>query len=383
MSAIAEMRLAPPPFGERLRRWRRRLIANPSFQRWAASFPLTRRIADRQARALFDLCAGFVYSQILAACVRLDLFARLAERSRSSHELSKEIGLAPEATERLLRAAAALKLLETSRDGRFALADLGAAMIGNPAIAAFVEHHALLYDDLRDPVALLKGEMSPSLARFWPYAARRPGDPQTAGDARAYAKYSELMSRSQAMIAEDVLDAFSPGPARSWLDVGGGEGAFLAALAKRAPQLDLMLFDLPPVAARARAALGNQGLSSRVRVLEGDFLADPLPQGAEIVSLVRVLHDHDNESARLLLRRAHAALAPGGRLLIAEPMAGTPGAEPIGDAYFGFYLLAMGRGRARSAAEIIGLLIRAGFTGAKSLRTRRPLLASAIVASRV
>ncbi len=165
------------------------------------------------------------------------------------------------------------------------------------------------------------------------------------------------------MIAEDVLDAFSPGPARSWLDVGGGEGAFLAALAKRAPQLDLQLFDLPPVAARARMALEKQGLSSRIRVLEGDFLGDSLPQGAEIVSLVRVLHDHDDESARLLLQRAHAALAPGGRLLIAEPMAGTRGAEPIGDAYFGFYLLAMGRGRARSVAEIIGLLNRAGFTG--------------------
>ena len=30
-------------------------------------------------------------------------------------------------------------------------------------------------------------------------------------------------------------------------------------------------------------------------------------------------------------------------------MAGTPGAEPIGDAYFGFYLLAMGSGRPRTA----------------------------------
>jgi demethylspheroidene O-methyltransferase len=387
MSAVAEMRVSSPPLGERLRHWRRRLIANPAFQRWAASFPLTRRVADRRARALFDLCAGFVYSQILVACVRLGLFARLAERPRSSRELSAEIGLTAEATERLLRAAVALKLLETTNDRRFALADLGAAMIGNPAIAAFVEHHALLYDDLRDPVALLKGETSPSLSRFWPYAARRPGDPPPAGANAehdpAYARYSELMSRSQAMIAEDVLDAFPPGSARSWLDVGGGEGAFVSALAKHAPQLDLMLFDLPPVAARARAMLENRGLSSRVRVVEGDFLCDPLPQGVEIVSLVRVLHDHDDESARLLLRRAYAALVPGGRLLIAEPMAATRGAEPIGDAYFGFYLLAMGRGRARSTGEIRSLLIGAGFTTATSPRTRRPLLTSVVTAHRV
>ncbi len=185
MSAAAEMPLASPSLGERLRHWRRGLIAKPAFQRWAASFPLTRRVADRQARALFDLCAGFVYSQILAACVQLDIFARLADQPRSSRELSAEIGLTPEATERLLRAAVALKLLETRREGRFALADLGAAMIGNPAIAGFVEHHALLYDDLKDPVALLRGQKAPSLAGFWPYAARRPGDPEAAGDARS------------------------------------------------------------------------------------------------------------------------------------------------------------------------------------------------------
>jgi len=83
------------------------------------------------------------------------------------------------------------------------------------------------------------------------------------------------------------------------------------------------------------------------------------------------------------LRGAHAALVAGGRLLIAEPMAATRGAEPIGDAYFGFYLLAMGRGRARTAAEIADLLIGAGFSAPKSLRTRRPLLASVVTAVRV
>lgn len=384
MSAV-EAPVAPITLSERLKRWRRGLVAKPGFQRWAASFPLTRGIAERNARALFDLTAGFVYSQILTACVRLDIFARLADGPRLPRSLGLEIGLSADATERLLRAAVALKLLERTRDGRYGLADLGAAMLGNPAIAAFVEHHALLYDDLRDPVALLKGETPSRLSRFWPYAARRPGDPPpaeaNAEDARAYAQYGELMSRSQALIAEDVLDAVSPGGARTWLDVGGGEGAFLTALASRAKHLDLMLFDLPPVAARARIALQRRGLSARV--IEGDFLRDPLPQGADILSLVRVLHDHDDESAAALLRRAHAALAPGAQLLIAEPMASTRGAETVGDAYFGFYLLAMGRGRARTPAEIAKLIKDAGFGAVRTPATRRPLLASVVIARRV
>ena len=384
MSASFLEARAPPPLGERLRRWRRELVANPAFQRWAASFPPTRRIARKKARALFDLCAGFVYSQVLLACVRLNIFNRLAEGPRSAGALGAEIGLTAEATGRLLRAAAALQLVETTADGRFALADLGAALIGNPSVAALVEHHALLYEDLKDPVALLRGETTGRLARFWPYAARRPGDPPpadpTCEDARAYAQYSELMSRSQALIADDVLDAFPARGKRTWLDVGGGDGAFLSVVAARAPWLDLTLFDLPPVAARAREALARRGVAARV--IEGDFLNDPLPQGADVVSLVRVLHDHDDESARVILRRAFSALAPGGRLLIAEPMASIPDAEPVGDAYFGFYLLAMGRGRARSPAEIKTLLTSSGFVAAYPLDTRRPLLTSMIVGVR-
>ena len=143
------------------------------------------------------------------------------------------------------------------------------------------------------------------------------------------------------------------------------------------------MFDLPPVAARARETLERQGLSSRVCVYDGDFLSDPLPRGADVLSLVRVLHDHDDESALHLLRRAHSALAPGGAVLIAEPMAGIAGVEPVGDAYFSFYLLAMGRGRARSPSDIAHLLLAAGFSAAKVTPTRRPMLASVVTARRV
>ena len=64
-------------------------------------------------------------------------------------------------------------------------------------------------------------------------------------------------------------------------------------------------------------------------------------------------------------------------------MAGAPGAEPMGDAYFGFYLLAMGRGRPRSANEIAAHLNEAGFRRVRRLKTPRPLLVSAVAGVRV
>ena len=376
--------VGPASVAEMLRHGRNLLISNPSFQRWAASFPLTRILAERQSSALFDICSGFVYSQILLACVRLDLFAKLAGGPRPCAALADDLGLTIDATQRLLRAAAALNLTEQLPGERYGLADLGAAMLADPSIGAFVEHHSLLYTDLSDPVALLRGEVSTRLSGFWPYANRKPGEPVPADvDPDAYARYSELMSQSQALIADDVLDAFPPTGHKRWLDVGGGEGVFVAALADFAPEVEAAMLDLPPVAARARVALQKRGILSRVTVHEGDFLTDPLPPGADVLSLIRVLHDHDDESARVLLRRAHEALEPGGNLVIAEPIAGARGSERVGDAYFNFYLLAMGRGRIRNVAEITSLLEASGFGEVRALASRRPLLANILVAQRM
>ena len=85
-----------------------------------------------------------------------------------------------------------------------------------------------------------------------------------------------------------------------------------------------------------------------------------MPQGADIVSLIRVIHDHDDAAALTILRAARQALPPGGTLLLAEPMADTRGAEPVG-AYFNFYLLAMGSGRPRRAEELDVHDARGGF----------------------
>ena len=366
--------------------FRNRMIASPAFQRWAAASPFTRFIARRRARALFDICAGFVYTQTLLACVRLKVFETLAPGPLPLETIAARLSLPIDSAQRLMRAAVALGLLRRLPDERFALGDLGASMLGNPSIADFVEHHTILYDDLRDPVALLRGQAQTQLSRYWPYAQNRPGAAQ-ATDAdvgrSSYADYSALMARSQALIAEDILAAYPLTAHTRLLDVGGGEGAFIAVAAQHAPDLRFQLFDLPPVALRAKESLAACGLLPRVEITGGSFLDDPLPAGADIISLVRIVHDHDDESVRVLLRAAFNALPSGGRLLLAEPMAGAPGAEPMGDAYFGFYLLAMGRGRARTARDIELLLRTAGFSQIRCLPTRRPLLTALVTATKL
>jgi len=354
------------------------LLASARFRRWAAAFPLTRPIAQRRARQLFDLCAGFVYSQILYACVRLQLFEMLAEGPLSTAALSQRLDLPINATSRLLNAAVSLRLLALAHDGRFCLGALGAPMAGNEAIKVMIEHHAMLYADLRDPVALLReGPRDSELGRYWAYA-RFSGDAEL--QPAQVAGYSALMSASQPLVAEEILDAYPLRQHRCLLDVGGGEAKFLSAVAAHAPHLRLMLFDLPAVAERARHRLAALGLAARSEVHGGSFHADVLPAGADIISLVRVIHDHDDAVALALLRNVRRALPQGGVVLIAEPMSATRGAEPIGDAYFGFYLWAMGSGQARTPVQHGALLESAGFERIRLIPTRMPLQTRVMIA---
>ena len=324
-------------------------------------------------RALFDLCGGFVYSQVLLACVRLDLLGRLERQPRTAESLAGELDLPRASLDRLLEAAESLRLIECRGGGAFGLGPLGAALLGNPAVAMMIEHHGALYADLEDPLALMRGEReTTALGRFWAYS-RHAGDSASLASSETRA-YSELMAASQAMIADQVLSAYPVHRHDHLLDVGGGAGAFALAALQRSASLRARVFDLPSVAEQARQRFEVHGMADRATAVGGSFLDDDLPAGHDLVSLVRVLHDHDDAAVLTILRAVRRAIARDGVVLIAEPMLGTRGAEPVTAAYFGFYLMAMGQGRARTPGTIEALLEQAGFGRVKMHRTSAPLL---------
>ena len=354
-----------------------RLVASPKFRRFSAGFLPFRPIARHRSKVLFDLMAGFVHSQILLACVRLDLPNLLLERPRSLSELARDTGLTEEAMTRLLKAAAPLGLVQKRRGDVYGLGPVGQDVANNAAALAMIEHHVAFYADLRDPVALLKREVpETALAAYWPYAGDREGVTEAVAS-----DYSTLMAQSQEGVAEEVLDDYSIKGRRHILDIGGGDGTFLSAVAHRAaPDTKLTLFDLPQVAQAARNRLTEKGLADRIEAVGGDFLKTPLPGDADLVTLIRVLFDHPDRIVVPLLKAIRAAIAPDGALLIAEPVSETPGGERIADAYFSFYLLAMGEGQVRTKAHHTNLLHAAGFSKVRALSSRMPHLVRLIEA---
>lgn len=359
--SVAQSRGPLAALRERLLALRDRLLSDPAVLRRSGDFLATRFVARHEARAMFDLAAGFVTAQTLAACVELALFERLAAGPASVPALAQGTPLPPAAMHKLLVAAEPLLLVENRGGGRWGLGRRGAAVLGNPGFRAMIRHHALFYRELADPVALLARGEGTEMPGFWAYGA---------ADTGAVAPYSALMAASQAFVADDILAAYRFARHRRLLDVGGGDGTFAAAALRRWPTLSATVFDLPPVAALAAARLATE---PRARIVAGDVFAGGLPSGADVASLVRVLHDHDDGAAAQILRAVHAALAPGGTVVVAEPMAGVRAAPGIAP-YFTFYLTAMGRGRPRTADEIAALLRGAGFLRPRLLSDRNPIV---------
>ena len=360
-------------------RWvcrRNMILASPRFQRWAMRLPIIRGIARRKAAAQFDLVAGFVYSQVLLAFVETGLLQRLQGMVLSLDDIVAALGLSSHATRRLLAAGAALDLVEEPQAGLWALGEAGAPLAANTGALAMIAHHPLLYRDLADPVGLFSAERrsDTALSAFWTYAAKT-GE----GAAGPAHDYSALMAATQPMVAEQALAAYDFGQHRRMLDIGGGSGAFTRAIRAAAPRLDNAIFDLAPVIAGAAATFADD---AGVTLHAGSFKQDPLPAGYDLITTVRILHDHDDAVVADLLANIHQALPIGGRLLIIEPMADATAARRMGHAYFGLYLWAMGSGEPRSARRYQAMLKAAGFSRAHLLPTPLPLVASVLVVHR-
>ncbi|MEN3792973.1 methyltransferase [Fulvimarina sp. MAC3] len=364
------------PFAVRWRERRNRVLLDPRFHKYALRFGIGRFFARRSAQKLFDLTAGFIYSQVLAAGVRAGLFEYLAKGPATPAETAQEIGLPEDATRRLLAASASLDLVDKLPDGRFMLGPQGAALIANPGVAAMVRHHDALYADLADPLKALEKRGAGELAKLWDYASGDQDKPTAETE-----RYTQLMTASQDLVASETLRVFDVSPYTRILDIGGGSGRFLTHIAARNTSAELHLLDRETVADLARRTLQTRPDVNRFTVHGGDFLKAQIPAECDLITLVRILHDHDDEVVSALLKRIFEALRPvRGTLLVSEPMADERARSRIGDAYFNIYLHSMGTGRPRTPRELAQMLEKTGFNRIRSLPTGMPIATSAMSA---
>ena len=352
-----------------------KLFKSEKFQLWAANIPVISWFARAEGEAIFDLVMGFVSAQVLWALVELRVLHALGDAPKTAGQIASDNSLSEERAEILMNGGVAIGLMRRNSNGFYVLSRKGASLLGVPGLTDMIRHHAYFYRDMSNPIALLRDEVDTELSQFWPYVFDVSGKTP----ATIIENYSNLMASSQKLVAHDTLKMVSLKPQCKVLDIGGGSGNFAIEIVRKFPKVTISVFDLPEVEASARARLKAENMIDRIGFYAGSFRDDLLPEGFDVITLIRVLYDHADSTVMALLKSVYNALPRGGRLVISEPMSGGKYPHRAGDVYFAFYTMAMRTGKARSPNQIAEMCRKVGFKSVFIPKAPRKFITSAVV----
>ncbi len=316
--------------------------------------------------SIFQVGSGFMASKHLYVANEVGLFEQLADGPITLDELSERTGV-PRRTIRILAdAMVALGFVDRQRD-RYQ---------NGPVAATFLSG--------RTPA-----DLRPFL-RFWNHISYP-----------AWGQLEEAIRTSQAAVghlSEELVKIFSEGVEaitagtamalattydfsqhQRVLDLGGGTGSFLLAVLRHYRHLETTLFEQPDIAAVARQHLVGTPGAEQVKIVEGDFFKDPIPEGHDAVIIANVVHLFSPEHTLALLRRTRERVSQGARLLLVDFWTDATHTQPTFAALMaGEFQIFTGEGDVYSEEEVQEWLQQTGWR----LLERKPLAgpASLIVA---
>ncbi|MFF7734927.1 methyltransferase [Streptomyces sp. NPDC007984] len=266
---------------------------------------------------LIKLTIADCAAKVLHSAVTLGVFGALAEGPADAERIAAATGLHPRMAGDFLDALAGLGLLERTGD-QYTNGPLAKAYLvpgTSTYLGGFVElTNETLYGTW--------GRLTEALTTGTPQHL----DPDKGGFVGDKHKDPEKMKRFFA-----GLDAYSDRmgveiAARvdfsrhsSFVDLGGARGNLASVLVKEHPHLKAGVFDLERTRPLFTEHTGRLGHADRIEFTGGDFFTDDIPR-ADVLVLGHILHGFDTDRRRELLRRVHAAVNPGGRILVYDRM---------------------------------------------------------------
>ncbi len=172
-----------------------------------------------------------------------------------------------------------------------------------------------------------------------------------------------LSTPSSIVVTPEVLRAYDFGAISHLMDVGGGSGELIGAVAKKYPNIRGTVFDLPRCAEAANRHFDRLAISDRAGFLAGDFFQS-IPSGTDAIILKSVIHDWNDERCCIILRNCHQALPKDGKLLLVERlMPESPGVSNEDRAHVmsDLNMLRGPGGRERTEKQYHRLLTESGF----------------------
>ena len=267
------------------------------------------------ALRLFDLIQSHRVTAVIYVAVRLGIAELLRGGPQTLGQLAKATGADERSLGRLLTALSTIGICKRTGEGAYALTEMGAGLDGE-AEQSFKSW------------AIFEAEM---LSKRWSGMLESVMTGKTAAELQGFASSFELMGRTPEnvdkfnaamteltrLVTPDILRSYDFSGISHLMDIGGGSGELLGAIAQQNRQLHGTVFDLPRCAEAASKHLQQIGVSDRVEFVAGDFF-EAVPAIADAIILKSVIHDWNDARSILILRNCRAALPSNGKLLLVE-----------------------------------------------------------------
>jgi SAM-dependent methyltransferase len=311
------------------------------------------------------ILGGHVFFQTLRSAVDLDVFTLLACNPGASLAcLAELVGIEHKPMRILLLGCTALGLIEKRGDGYHnqpvAATLLNRQQPGNIIATVQFAHH-LVYRPMFHMCEAIRANRNVGLAEF-------AGEGKTLYERLSQQPeleriFQEGLESTTTTNVEQLLSRFDFNRICHVLDVGGGNGTALCALAARHPHLQGTIFETPTVCALARERVAAAGLSDRINVCPGDSFTEPFPAGADCILFMHFLTIWSERSNLELLRKSYLALPPGGYVVLFDGAQCNDGTGPVRAARWSpyFLVLSSGEGMFYTPDEYTHWLQLAGF----------------------